>query len=78
MELFENAFKMKYIRTTAFHPESSGSLERAHSVIKDLIRTCTAERQNQWDQNFKIISMGYNTVVHETTGFTPFELTFGH
>lgn len=78
MEQFENAFKMKHIRTTAFHPESNGTLERAHGVIKDLIRTCTAERQNEWDQNLKIISMGYNTVVHETTGFTPFELTFGH
>ena len=77
MELFEKAFKMKHIRTTAFHPQSNGSLERAHGVVKDLIRTCSAERQNEWDQNLKVISMGYNTSVHETTGYTPFELTFG-
>ena len=47
MELFEKAFKMKHIRTTAFHPQSNGSLERAHGVVKDLIRTCSAERQNE-------------------------------
>lgn len=78
METFEQAFKIQHIKTTSFHPQSNGSLERTHSTIKDLIKTCTLDRQNDWDENLKLICMGYNTSVHETTGHTPFELTFGH
>ncbi|CAK9825385.1 Retrovirus-related Pol polyprotein from transposon 412 [Anthophora retusa] len=78
METFEQAFKIKHVKTTSFHPQSNGSLERTHSTVKDLIRTCTNDRQNEWDENLKLVCMGYNTSVHETTGYTPFELTFGH
>ena len=77
MDTFEEAFKIRHIKTTSFHPQSNGFLERTHAVVKDLIRTCTIDRQNDWDENLKLICMGYNTSVHETTGHTPFELTFG-
>lgn len=78
MESFEQAFKIKHIKTTSFHPQSNGALERTHATVKDLIRTCTSDRQNEWDENLNLICMGYNTSVHEAIGTTPFELTFGH
>ena len=74
---FENLFKIKHIKTSTFHPQSNGSLERAHGVVKDLIKTAMEENHNDWDENLKLITMGYNTSVHEGTGYTPFELTFG-
>lgn len=77
METFEQAFKIKHIKTTSFHPQSNGSIERTHATIKDLLKTCMTDRQTEWDENLKLICMGYNTAVHETTGHTPFELTFG-
>ena len=33
---FENMFRIKHIKTTAYHPQSNGALERAHSTIKNL------------------------------------------
>ena len=51
MESFEKLFKIKHIKTTSFHPQSNGLLERAHSVIKDLLRTSIEEKKNEWDQN---------------------------
>lgn len=77
IQTFENLFKVKHIQTTAFHPQSNGSLERAHSAVKDLIKTAMEENKNDWDENLKIIAMAYNTAKHEGTGFSPFELTFG-
>ena len=77
METFEQAFKIKHVKTTSFHPQANGSIERTHATMKDLLKTCMKERQNDWDENLKLICMGYNTSVHETTGHTPFELTFG-
>ena len=77
MGTFEQAFKIRHIKTTNFHPQSNGSIERTHSTVKDLLKTCMKDKQNEWDENLKLICMGYNTSVHETTGHTPFELTFG-
>lgn len=77
MQGFEEAFQIKHIKTTSFHPQSNGSLERTHATVKDLIRTCIKERQEEWDEVLKLICFGYNTAVHEGTGHTPFELTFG-
>lgn len=78
MGAFEKNFKIKHVRTTAFHPQSNGSLERAHAFVKDMLRTNMTETNADWDVNLKSISMAYNTTIHATTKFTPFELTFGH
>lgn len=74
MDTFEKAFKIRHIKTTSFHPQSNGSLERTHAVVMDLIRTCTTDRQNDWDENLKLICMGYNTSVHETTVTYPIRI----
>ena len=64
MSEFERTFQIKHIKTTAFHPQSNASLE-THAVIKDLIKTCIADKNNEWDENLNIICMVYNTSVHE-------------
>lgn len=40
---FENLFRIRHIKTSVFHPESNGTLERAHSVVGDLIRTAICD-----------------------------------
>lgn len=61
---FENLFRIKHIKTTTFHPQSNGSLEKAHSVLKDLLRTCNEEtrykvaianKKHKHCQNFMIV-----------------------
>ena len=42
-----------------------------------MLRTNIGESKSEWNENLKHISMAHNTTVHSTTGFTPFELTFG-
>lgn len=79
MRKYEEAFKIKHITTTAFHPQSNGSLERTHAVVKDLIKTTMKENETEdWDEQINFINLAYNTTVHDGTGYTPFELTFGH
>jgi transposase InsO family protein len=51
-EVFKNTCKMlniKKLQTTAFHPESNGSLERSHRVLKEYLRHYIAEDQSNWD-----------------------------
>lgn len=77
VQKFENLFRIKHIRTTAFHPQSNGALERTHGTIKDLLRTYMADNETEWDQNLNLVCLAFNTAVHESTGLTPFEMTFG-
>ena len=60
-----------------FHTQSNGSLQRAHVVVKDLLKTAIADNCTECDLNLKIFCMAYNITAHETTGYTPFKLTFG-
>ena len=77
MQNFESLFRIQHVKTTAFHPQSNGALERTHSTIKDLIRTAMSDLHTEWDKTLKFICMAYNTMVHEGTGFSRFQLTFG-
>jgi ribosomal protein L6P/L9E len=77
MMKFEEAFKIKHVKTTSFHPRSNRSLERIHGTVKDLIRTSLHDNDKEWDEILDFICLGYNTSLHETTGFAHFELTFG-
>ncbi|CAD1476163.1 unnamed protein product, partial [Heterotrigona itama] len=52
---FEKAFWIKHIKTTSFHPQSNGSLERVHALIGDLIRTCTKDRGREWDEIMNLV-----------------------
>lgn len=75
---FDEAFKIKHIKTTNFHPRSNGSLERTHTVVKDLIYTSLRDNDDkEWDEILNVICLGYNTALHVGTEFIPFELTFG-
>ena len=73
---FENLFLIKHVKTTAFHPQSNGALERTHGTIKVLLKTFMADNKTEWDQNLNLVCLAFNTATHESTGLTPFEITF--
>lgn len=75
MKNFCKIFKIQRITSTAFHPQSLGSLERAHRVFINYLRHyCT---KTDWDDWIRFCIFSYNTSTHEATGFTPHELVFG-
>ena len=76
MTQFENALNIRHIKTTAFHPQSNGNIERMHSTLVNLIKTSIAENNKQWDENLKYINFAINTTTNQTTGHSPYELTF--
>ena len=80
-EVFTNTCKIliiKKIQSTAFQPESQGSIERSHRILAEYLRHYVKEDQSNWDQWIPFATYAYNTTEHSATGFTPFELLFGH
>ena len=80
-EVFKNTCRIlgiKKIQSTAFHPESQGSIERSHRVLAEYLRHYVKEDQTNWDQWVPFATYVYNTTEHTATKFTPYELLFEH
>ena len=69
-------FKIKKIRTTAFHPQSNGSLERSHHSLGEFLKQYT-NSDEEWDEWVDIAMLNYNTCLQESTRYTPYEVVFG-
>ena len=75
MRTIARKFRIKHYKTTAYRPQSNGSIERSHHVIWEYLKQFVS--QNEWDEQLSLASFSYNTSVHEGTRFTPHELVFG-
>lgn len=80
-ELFKQTctfLKIKQLWSTPYHPQTQGALERSHSTLKSYLKSFVNEHQNNWPRYIFTAMLTYNTTVHSTTNFTPYELIFGH
>jgi len=80
-EMFKNVcklLKINKVQTTAYHPESNGALERSHRTLTEYLRHYINADQTDWDEWLPYAIFTYNTTPHTATGYTPFELVYGH
>ena len=42
-------------RSSAYHPESQGALERFHQTLKNMIRTFCLENEKDWDEGIPLL-----------------------
>jgi len=79
-DLMKKVAKIFRIRTTVFHPQSNGSLERSHHALGEYLKQYASD-QKQWDKwipyKWSLAIFNHNTSVHEVTKHTPYELVFG-
>ena len=69
---------IKQYRSSAYHPESQGALERFHQTFKNMIRTYCFDTEKHWDEGIHFLLFAVRESVQESLGFSPFELVFGH
>ena len=70
--------KIKQYKSSAYHPESQGALERFHQTLKNMIRTYCYDTEKDWDEGIHLLLFAARESVQESLGFSPFELVFGH
>ena len=68
---------IKKSRTTAYHPQGDGQVERQNRTLQEIIANFVSANQSDWDQWVDQAVFAYNTSVHASTGFSPYELVFG-
>ena len=69
---------IKQYRSSAYHPESQGVLERFHQTLKNMIRSYCCDTEKDWDEGIHLLLFAIRESVQESLGFSPFELVFGH
>ena len=73
---FCKLLKIDKVKTSPYHPQSNGSLERWHACLKSMLRK--AEKNlKEWDCTLKYLLLAYRDSPHSVTGFSPFSLMFG-
>lgn len=79
-EIFENVSKILSIEqkfSTAYHPQTVGSLERNHRFLNEYLRHFINEERDDWDSWLPYYAFCYNSSPHTDHEFSPFELVFG-
>ena len=69
--------RVSAIRTSPYHPQTDGLVERFNQTLKSMLRKCAAEEGKDWDKTILFLLFAYREVPQESTGFSPFELLCG-
>ena len=69
--------RIKQIKTSPYHPQTDGMVERFKSTLKNLFRNLTPNKKTKWDECLPYMLWAYQGTVHKTTGFSPYQMLFG-
>ena len=68
---------IKVLMSTAFHPETDGSLERSNKTVIEALRAYVNCQQNDWMQHLVHVELAMNNSVNATHQHSPTEMLYG-
>lgn len=77
MRAFTVILGCHHIKSTPYHPQTNGAIERFNSTFERQVAKLTNQYSNTWDLHLKSITFAYNTGRHAATEFSPYQLQFG-
>ena len=69
--------RIKPIRTTPYHPQTDGLVERFNQTLKSMLKKTANKEGKNWDELLPYLLFAYREVPQASTGFSPFELVYG-
>src|ERR1043165_9888557 len=63
--------------STAFHPQSSGQVERVNQMLKDMLRACVISFGKNWEKSLPFAEFAYNSSFQSSMNMVPFEFIYG-
>ncbi|XP_075771602.1 uncharacterized protein LOC142823854 [Pelodiscus sinensis] len=69
--------KIHRLRTSVYHPQTDGLVERFNKTLKEMLRRFVLEDPRGWDLMLPSLMFAVREVPQASTGFSPFELLYG-
>ena len=76
-EALQEALGTKLFRSTAFHPETDGQMERTIRTIEDMLWMCILDWAVNWEKHLPLVEFSYNNNHHSSIGMSPYEALYG-
>ena len=70
-------FGIDKTRSTAYHPQSNGLVERFNRTLLNMLTKCIAADQRDWDQKLPLLMLAYRSSEHDSTGYSPSQMMLG-
>ncbi|KAK7880009.1 hypothetical protein WMY93_033328 [Mugilogobius chulae] len=77
MHLFQQQLGITSIKTSPYHPQTDGLVERFNQTLKRMLQKFVDDTGKDWDRWLPFVLFAYREVPQASTGFSPFELLYG-
>ena len=74
---FYSLFNIKYHITAPYHLQSNGKVEQIIQTLKQGVKKLLNKDFKEYLRALQVATAAYNMVLHEATGFSPFQLLYG-
>ena len=69
---------IKKLRTSPYHPQTNGAVERVHQTLEQMIAKLDNKRRRKWPEHLSSITHAYNSTRSQIMGYSPYFLMMGH
>src|SRR4051812_6256066 len=68
---------MTVLFSTAYHPQTTGQVERVNQILKDMLRACVISFGMKWEECLPYADFSYNNSYQASLQAAPFEVLYG-
>ncbi|WVZ58140.1 hypothetical protein U9M48_008443 [Paspalum notatum var. saurae] len=72
-EHLQTALGTTLIHSSAYHPQTSGQVERVNQILEDMLRACALTYSTKWDECLPLAEFAYNNSYQKSLEMAPFE-----
>ncbi|WVZ84528.1 LOW QUALITY PROTEIN: hypothetical protein U9M48_031554, partial [Paspalum notatum var. saurae] len=76
-EQLQIALGTNLIHSSAYHPQTSGQVERVNQILEDMLRACALTYSTKWDECLPLVEFAYNNSYQKSLDMAPFEALYG-
>lgn len=77
MAEFRKLLSIDGVRSSPYHAQSNGIIERLHGTLKPMIKKVITAQPRQWHRYLPALLFAIRELPNASTGFSPFQLLFG-